>query len=108
MENNRQENFPSFIPQQREINNGQSFDASNGQSFDASNGQSFDLNNFHRNEEGQLVLTTASLNLPFIEDEKIVQQPPASRRPPNARPPPNADPRHRSRTRVRDQVNTNS
>ena len=99
MENNRQENFPSFIPQQREINN--------GQSFDASNGQSFDLNNFHRNEEGQLVLTTASLNLPFIEDEKTVQQPPASRRPPNARPPPNADPRHRSRTRVRDQVNTN-
>lgn len=99
MENNRQENFPSFIPQQREINN--------GQSFDGSNGQSFDLNNFHRNEEGQLVLTTASLNLPFIEDEKTVQQPPASRRPPNARPPPNADPRHRSRTRVRDQVNTN-
>ena len=85
--------------------------------FVAQDLQGFDLQNFHRNEEGQLVLTTANnLNLPFIENGDIVGgsaknirlsgEPEVARRPTvvNAKPPPNADPRQRSRTRTRDQV----
>ena len=55
-----------------------------------------------RNEEGQLVLTTDSINLPFIEDSPDHQS--QERRPTNNKPPPNADPRHRARARAREQV----
>ena len=56
------------------------------------------------------MLTTNSLNLPFIDEtdnSQVVSDQPAAtaaRRPPNAKPPPGADPRHRARTRVREQV----
>ncbi|MCP3665455.1 MAG: hypothetical protein GY696_23665 [Gammaproteobacteria bacterium] len=56
------------------------------------------------------MLTTNSLNLPFLDEadnSQVVPAQPAAtaaRRPPNAKPPPGADPRNRGRTRAREQV----